>query len=60
MKDKGKYWMVPADYYPPLDQGVVLVSKSPHKQATQKFLEFIRTKEASEVLEKYGFTLPQN
>lgn len=60
VKDKGKFWIVPADYYPPLEQGVVLVSKSQQKEAAQKFLDFIRTKEVSDILQKYGFTLPQN
>src|SRR5208282_2945367 len=31
MQGKGKYWMIPVEAYPPLDQGVVLISGSPHK-----------------------------
>ena len=58
MSSKGKYWEVPAEFYPPLAQGVVVLSHSPHKKEAAQFLEYIKTKEAAELLRKYGFTLP--
>jgi molybdate transport system substrate-binding protein len=58
MRGKGKYWEVPADSYPPLVQGVVVLSHSQHKKEAADFLEYIKTKESSELLRKYGFTLP--
>jgi molybdate transport system substrate-binding protein len=58
MQGKGKYWVVPAEDYPPLAQGVVVLSRSQHKKEAADFLDYIKTKEASEVLKKYGFTLP--
>ena len=57
MRGKGKYWQVPADFYPPLTQGAVVLSHSQHKKEAKDFLEFIQTKEAADVLQKYGFTL---
>jgi molybdate transport system substrate-binding protein len=59
MQGKGKFWVVPSDYYPPLAQGVVVISRSPHKKEAQEFLEYIKTKEAAEILRKFGFSLPQ-
>jgi len=59
MKDKGKYWEVPADSYPPLAQGVVVLSHSQHKKESVTFLQFVKTKEAGELLRKYGFRMPQ-
>jgi molybdate transport system substrate-binding protein len=59
MQGKGKYWIVPADSYPALDQGVVLLSHSQHRQDAQAFLEYIKSPEAAAVLKRYGFTLPQ-
>lgn len=59
MQGKGKYWMVPADAYPPLDQGVVLISHSPHQQDAAAFVEYVKTAEASAVLRRYGFSLPE-
>ncbi len=60
MRGKGKYWEVPAEFYPPLAQGVVVLSHSQHKKEAAEFLEYIKTKEVAELLRKYGFTLPQN
>ncbi len=60
MKGKGKYWEVPAEAYPPLAQGVVVLSHSQHKKEAAEFLEYVKTKEAGDLLRKYGFTLPQN
>lgn len=60
MKGKGKYWQVPAEAYPALAQGVVVLSHSPHKKEAADFLEYIKTKNSGDVLRKYGFTLPQN
>lgn len=58
MKSKGKYWLIPADVYPPLAQGVVVVSHSAHKKEAAGFVEYIKTKEAADVLREYGFSLP--
>jgi molybdate transport system substrate-binding protein len=58
MKGKGRYWEVPADYYAPLAQGVVVISRSSHKKEAQQFLDYLKTSPAKEVLQKYGFTLP--
>jgi molybdate transport system substrate-binding protein len=60
MRGKGKYWEVPVDAYPPLAQGVIVLSHSQHTKEAAELLEYIKTKEAAEVLRKYGFTLPNN
>jgi molybdate transport system substrate-binding protein len=59
MEGKGKYWVVPADAYPPLDQGAVLISHSPHAQEATAFLEYVKTGEAAAVLRHYGFSVPE-
>jgi len=58
VKGTGRFWVVPADYYPPLEQGVAVISRSKHKKEAAEFLEYLKSKEVSEVLRKYGFTLP--
>ena len=60
MRGKGKYWEVPLDAYPPLAQGVIVLSDSQHKKQAAEFLEYIKTKEVAELLRNYGFTLPNN
>jgi molybdate transport system substrate-binding protein len=58
MQGKGKYWVVPADAYPALDQGAVLLSHSPHPEDATAFLRFMKTEEAAGLLRRYGFTSP--
>jgi molybdate transport system substrate-binding protein len=58
MQGKGKYWVVPAEAHPQLDQGVVLISRSVHKKDAEAFLEFVKTEEAADLLRRYGFTSP--
>jgi molybdate transport system substrate-binding protein len=58
MQGKGRYWMVPVEGYPPLDQGAVLISRSPHWQDAAAFLEYMKTAEVAAVLRRYGFSLP--
>lgn len=58
MQGKGKFWEVPADFYPALTQGVVVVSASQHKKEAAQFIEYVKSPESSTLLKKYGFTLP--
>jgi molybdate transport system substrate-binding protein len=58
MKGKGKYWEVPLDFYPPLNQSAVVLSHSRQKAQAAQFLEYLRKPEAVAVLRKYGFTIP--
>jgi molybdate transport system substrate-binding protein len=58
MKDKGRYWTVPLDAYPTLNQAAVVLSKSKQQDAARKFLDFLRSPEATSLLTSYGFSLP--
>ena len=58
MQGKGKYWVVPAEAYPQLDQGVVLISRSVHERDAAAFLEFVKTGEVAALLQRYGFISP--
>jgi molybdate transport system substrate-binding protein len=58
MQEKGKYWVVPSADYPPLAQGVVILSHSQHKKEAAELLAYIKTKEISQLLRKYGFEVP--
>ena len=57
-KGKGRYWVVPLDAYPMLNQAAVVISRSKSQLAAHKFLDFIRTPEATSLLATYGFSLP--
>jgi molybdate transport system substrate-binding protein len=58
MQGKGKYWVAPAEAHPPLDQGVILISHSPHPKDAEAFLGFVKTEEAADLLRRYGFFSP--
>jgi molybdate transport system substrate-binding protein len=58
MKQAGKYWLVPADYHPPLRQAAVILQASKQKAEAAKFLDFVRSKQGRAIMEHYGFTLP--
>ena len=55
MKDKGRYFEVPARDYPPIQQGCDILSSSKNKDTAKQFLSFIKTAVAAETLKKYGF-----
>jgi molybdate transport system substrate-binding protein len=58
MKDTGKYWDLPPDSYPEIQQAVGVVSSSKHKATAEAFIDFIGTAEGTAVLEQYGFAVP--
>jgi molybdate transport system substrate-binding protein len=58
MKDKGRYWTVPLDAYPTLNQAAVVLSRSQQQDAARKFLDFLRSPEGASLLTSYCFSLP--
>lgn len=58
MRAKGRYWVVPLDTYPTLNQAVVIISSSKQEKAAKQFLEFIRSPQITSLLESYGFSMP--
>ncbi|HXH67939.1 MAG TPA: molybdate ABC transporter substrate-binding protein [Candidatus Limnocylindrales bacterium] len=54
----GKFWVVPADKYPAVEQAAILLSGSSSKQAATSFLAFLKTPMARSALERHGFFLP--
>jgi molybdate transport system substrate-binding protein len=55
MKDKGRYFEVPSDEYPPIDQACVIVGSSKNKETARQFLAFFKKPETSDLLKRYGF-----
>jgi molybdate transport system substrate-binding protein len=58
LKDRGRYWKVPLDAYPTLNQAAVVLTRSKQPDGARKFLDFLRTPEATSLLTSYGFSLP--
>ncbi len=51
----GRYWIVPQDAYPALEQAAVITARSRNKELAGKFLEFVREPESAATLRRYGF-----
>ena len=59
LRSKGRYWTVPLDAYPTLNQAVVVLTHSKQEEAARKFLDFLRGPEAAASLTSFGFTIPE-
>ncbi|HVB34980.1 MAG TPA: molybdate ABC transporter substrate-binding protein [Patescibacteria group bacterium] len=58
-KPPGRYWLVPPEDYPPLDQAAVIVKRSGQKQLARAFLAYLETAEARSIFRRYGFAPPE-
>jgi molybdate transport system substrate-binding protein len=61
MRASGKYWQVPFDSYPRMDQaGVILkhARDAGHLDAARAFVNAMRSQNGRSILERYGFSLP--
>lgn len=58
MKASGKYWEIPAEAHPPLEQGAVILKHSKDQKAAKLFIDFMKGPQGQEIMRRYGFTLP--
>ena len=58
MKGKGRYAEIPAEEYPAIEQGCVILKASKNKETARAFLNFIKTTAAADVFRSYGFAVP--
>ena len=59
VRPRGRYWLVPTDSYPALQQGVVIISRSNNKTEAAQFLRFLATPESQAVFRQFGFAAPR-
>jgi molybdate transport system substrate-binding protein len=52
----GRYFVLPKDLYPSIDQGAVLISKSGQRAAAKKLLDYLMSAPVQEEFQKYGLT----
>ena len=60
LKEKGRYWEVPTDTFPALEQAGVICKGGTHRDATMKLRAFLMSPVGREVLRGYGFLLPDD
>lgn len=58
MACKGKYVLIDEKSHKPLKQGYVLLKQAKNNKTAFAFAEYIETKPARDILEKYGFIVP--
>jgi molybdate transport system substrate-binding protein len=56
MKD-GHRWEIPANSYPPIEQGVIVLKASKNKPVAISFLDFVKSDSGRATLEKFGFSI---
>ena len=60
MRDQGRYYEIPQDLYPPLQQAAIILSHSQHLQLAAGFMEFLKTAEIKSLLKQYGFSTEES
>lgn len=58
MKGKGRYWEIPLDAYPTMEQGGIILAKSNNHEAARELRDSLLGERGREMLKRYGFLLP--
>ncbi len=54
----GRYWLIPLEAHPKLEQVGVRIKASTNPEAARHFAEFLAGPDGRTILKRYGFTLP--
>jgi molybdate transport system substrate-binding protein len=54
----GSLWLIPKNYYTPIEQQVVLLKRAENNEATKNFFDYLKSPQARNIFEKHGFSLP--
>jgi molybdate transport system substrate-binding protein len=55
MSKAGRYYLIPSETYPPIEQAAVILKSAKNEAAARQFLDFVKSKTGSEMLAHYGF-----
>jgi molybdate transport system substrate-binding protein len=59
MRNAGRYWEIPLDAYPKMEQGGIILKWTKGADAARAFRDFVLGKHGRDVLKRYGFFLPE-
>ena len=59
LKTEGLYYEIPTSFYPAIDQAVVILKSSTHRDIARQFLDFLRRPEIVEFMRSNGLTVPE-
>jgi len=58
LKEKGRFWEIPLDAYPRMQQGGVILTWAKHRKAAQELRAFVLSPAGQSTLRRYGFSPP--
>jgi molybdate transport system substrate-binding protein len=58
MRDAGRYWEIPLDSYPKMEQGGIILNWTKDPAGARALRDFVLGAHGREVLKRYGFFLP--
>ncbi|MBL0211170.1 MAG: molybdate ABC transporter substrate-binding protein [Holophagaceae bacterium] len=56
MKDQGRWWLVPAEDHPTIEQGGVILAWAEDPAYARAFREFLMSPQGTAIMKKYGFS----
>jgi molybdate transport system substrate-binding protein len=60
MRDKGRYWLIPLDAYPRMEQGGVILNWAKDREAAEDLRALLMSTGGRATLARYGFLLPES
>jgi molybdate transport system substrate-binding protein len=58
LRDKGRFWRVPADAHPLIEQAAVILAHAKERTAAEALCAFVRGEAGRAILKRHGFTVP--
>jgi molybdate transport system substrate-binding protein len=59
MRDSGRYWEIPLNAYPKMEQGGIIMNWTKEAEAARAFRDFVMGERGRNVLKRNGFYLPE-
>jgi molybdate transport system substrate-binding protein len=56
---EGRYSLIPEEFHPSIEQGVVVLDRATDPAATTAFLDYVLGTKGREILERFGFVVPE-
>ncbi|HYD84907.1 MAG TPA: molybdate ABC transporter substrate-binding protein [Opitutus sp.] len=60
LRDRGRWLEVPAELHAPLDHAAVITQRGENNPAAARYLAFLRSKPAQEILQRFGYAVPRS
>lgn len=57
--ETGARWVVPAEFYTPIEQDAVLLTKGQDNPAATAFMDFLQTRPALDIIKRYGYAVTE-